>query len=183
MGSRGSLRWICEEQMKSWVNVYCWQMPPCQEPQHLRPLGMAKYFPQLRLRKLLWVGIVTVYASPHVYERLASMWENQQPQLPPRGCLQPETTTSRDLLPRLLTSPAVLCIINTLRFWAAAWLVLLQQRVHPHPTPFTPPSHPSPPPRPLCRGVCVSVPPALPCCPRRASRTNQWRMLQFTHLI
>lgn len=132
--------------MKSWVNVYCWQMPPCQEPQHLRPLGMAKYFPQLRLRKLLWVGIVTVYASPHVYKRLASMWENQQPQLPPRGCLQPETTTSRDLLPRLLTSPAVLCIINMLRFWAAAWLVLLQQRVHPHPTPFTP--HPTPHPHP-----------------------------------
>lgn len=147
MESRGSLRWICEERMKSWVNVYCWQMPPCQEPQHLRPLGMAKHFPQLRLRKLLWVGIVTGYASPHVYERLASMWENQQPQLPPRGCLQPETTH----LQRSSTQTANLsrCAVHNkyAEVLGSAWLVLLQQRVHPHPTPFTAP-YPTPHPHP-----------------------------------
>lgn len=159
-------------------------MPPCQEPQHLRPLGMAKHFPQLRLRKLLWVGVVTVYASPHVYERLASMWENQQPQLPPRGCLQPETTH----LQRSSTQTANLsrCAVHNKHAEVLGCCVVGAAPAESSPTPHTlhrPLSHPSPPPRPLCRGVCVSVPPAFPCCPRRASRTNQCRMLQFTLLI
>lgn len=124
--SRWSAEWMC-------IVDRVW---PYQGPQCLRPLGMAKRFPQVRLRG-------NCSGFEHWQCAQVHMFMNNWPVcVKPSNCsfllldvrsLRP--LAYRDLLPRLLTLPPVLCIINMLRFRAAAQLLLLQQRVHVPPDP------------------------------------------------
>lgn len=117
-------------------------MQPCCPLQGLVPMGhwQNRYLYSLQNNGQAFLGGPVI----SIYEGLISVCKDQQSQLPALGCLQPQIVLLQTSHPDQLIPPAVLYLINTLRFPVAGS---------------------GPPPYPSFTVMCLFVLSSFPHCP------------------